>query len=1083
MRNVANVAVLLLVMLAGLYGFDYVYGSGAGDVPFRAISGAEVLDSDEVGGGEVWKLLSDAILQLHQEGKLTSEQNRESYYALYYGMPLPDDVAAALPKGDITSLNEQYSAGTITLQEFRAAYYARLYKPTKESVLSMLGSPDSQGIYVNGDDLFTRGAASIMGLVYSSVSTIRYRYKDGAWQWTPYEPREDIWMPVTTTVVDSPGKEYHGRRPNWKNEDIITYLTYVNPRPLKSYAPTPTITATTTKSSPFPPLWTNEPTPTATPTPTPTQTATPAPTPTATQTPVQTPTPAPSSAFPPLWPSTTTPTTTPAATPTPTPTATQKVLFPPLWTTETTATPAPAAAQSETWELLEKAIYNLYLEGKLTYAQYKESSYALSYGMPLPDDVAAALPKGDDTSLEALYWSKEITINEFNAAHYAKIYTPTRPSVLSLLGSPDSEGIYEYEQNFIMSLLEQTDLLAGSNIIVGSVWYRYKDGAWQWTPYEPREDIWMPVTTTVVAEGWYHKSQPSRSNIEIINYLADANPKGESYTPTATATPTAAPTPVATPTSSAFPPLWPPTPTPTATPAATPAQAPVAVEEDPCKVVNGKVVCKSGNPQTNYDTLGDCKLYCQKTAAAAATPTPTPASATTTTPAPTSSDSPPKVIVTSNSPDNTFSADETVMITVKGTDDNDIRFVYLSGRYVDWSGRHDVRKDGMWTWCDSQPESPKRECSDTWTLLLPEGTHAYTAKAVDGKNQEAQASVEIKVNPVKVKQADAAPSPTQTPTPTPTPTSAEAPTQEGELCQVVNGEVICKSGNPKRDYGTQRSVCRSECQKAAAAQPTAAPATAPTPTPTPAATPAATPAQAPVAVEEDPCKVVNGKVVCKSGNPQTNYDTLGDCNLYCQKTAAAAAKQSPAPAAPVAASGAAGSGAATSLPAMGTFSASPAKIKKGGEASIVWKGVSASCWMSYKEAGATKSQAVKEAMKNMDGSIKIKPAETTTYTIKCNNIPPLSPVSYSQEVTVRVEEAGAGAEGASAFAQSCPQNAVVGFRTGNSYCDASGVLVAQKAANKNCDNSFECLSNVCAAGTCVESSVFKKFLEALLELT
>ncbi len=50
-----------------------------------------------------------------------------------------------------------------------------------------------------------------------------------------------------------------------------------------------------------------------------------------------------------------------------------------------------------------------------------------------------------------------------------------------------------------------------------------------------------------------------------------------------------------------------------------------------------------------------------------------------------------------------------------------------------------------------------------------------------------------------------------------------------------------------------------------------------------------------------------------------------------------------------------------------------------------------------------------------------------------------------------------------------------GFRTQDGkYCDASGNAVAQKAGSQACDNSFECSSNFCAAGQCVESSVLKK---------
>ncbi len=74
----------------------------------------------------------------------------------------------------------------------------------------------------------------------------------------------------------------------------------------------------------------------------------------------------------------------------------------------------------------------------------------------------------------------------------------------SQLGQPDANGIYKYTASGATPL-----------------WYRHiGSGNWQWTPYEPPTDIWMPVTTTTVSGGSYDGRKPAKANIDIINYLS-----------------------------------------------------------------------------------------------------------------------------------------------------------------------------------------------------------------------------------------------------------------------------------------------------------------------------------------------------------------------------------------------------------------------------------------------------------------------------------------------------------------------------------------------------------------------------------
>ncbi len=51
-----------------------------------------------------------------------------------------------------------------------------------------------------------------------------------------------------------------------------------------------------------------------------------------------------------------------------------------------------------------------------------------------------------------------------------------------------------------------------------------------------------------------------------------------------------------------------------------------------------------------------------------------------------------------------------------------------------------------------------------------------------------------------------------------------------------------------------------------------------------------------------------------------------------------------------------------------------------------------------------------------------------------------------------------------------------GYRQSGLYCSITGVMVDQKAMKDVCDNSWECSSNACIEGKCIEMSTWQKFL-------
>src|SRR3989338_2357812 len=57
-----------------------------------------------------------------------------------------------------------------------------------------------------------------------------------------------------------------------------------------------------------------------------------------------------------------------------------------------------------------------------------------------------------------------------------------------------------------------------------------------------------------------------------------------------------------------------------------------------------------------------------------------------------------------------------------------------------------------------------------------------------------------------------------------------------------------------------------------------------------------------------------------------------------------------------------------------------------------------------------------------------------------------------------------------------------GTRTGGNYCALSGTMNAQGASEATCENNYECGSNVCASGKCVDAGLFQKIIDFFRKL-
>jgi hypothetical protein len=52
----------------------------------------------------------------------------------------------------------------------------------------------------------------------------------------------------------------------------------------------------------------------------------------------------------------------------------------------------------------------------------------------------------------------------------------------------------------------------------------------------------------------------------------------------------------------------------------------------------------------------------------------------------------------------------------------------------------------------------------------------------------------------------------------------------------------------------------------------------------------------------------------------------------------------------------------------------------------------------------------------------------------------------------------------------------ISYRKSGKYCSDSGSFEEQKKSESSCENNFECSSNVCVSGSCVDQGILKKIL-------
>jgi hypothetical protein len=80
------------------------------------------------------------------------------------------------------------------------------------------------------------------------------------------------------------------------------------------------------------------------------------------------------------------------------------------------------------------------------------------------------------------------------------------PGLAELLG-PDADGVYVRPASFGIT----------------PIWYRYKAGGWEWTPYDPSTragaTTWQPAAELAVRSGGWKGHQPATPNVNILRCL------------------------------------------------------------------------------------------------------------------------------------------------------------------------------------------------------------------------------------------------------------------------------------------------------------------------------------------------------------------------------------------------------------------------------------------------------------------------------------------------------------------------------------------------------------------------------------
>ncbi len=136
---------------------------------------------------------------------------------------------------------------------------------------------------------------------------------------------------------------------------------------------------------------------------------------------------------------------------------------------------------------------------------------------------------------------------------------------------------------------------------------------------------------------------------------------------------------------------------------------------------------------------------------------------------------------------------------------------------------------------------------------------------------------------------------------------------------------------------------------------------------------------------------LHGRIICKSGNPKTEYETTGQCNLYCKPAATGTGSGSDASGGSSAGTATAGSTeagiVAESSPKIGSVLAAPKAISKGGEFVIVWEWIENADVCELLADGTRIKNPNKGYITSSEfrvGSRTLSPEKTTEYQIRCH---------------------------------------------------------------------------------------------------
>ncbi len=113
---------------------------------------------------------------------------------------------------------------------------------------------------------------------------------------------------------------------------------------------------------------------------------------------------------------------------------------------------------------------------------------------------------------------------------------------------------------------------------------------------------------------------------------------------------------------------------------------------------------------------------------------------------------------------------------------------------------------------------------------------------------------------------------------------------------------------------------------------------------------------------------------------------------------------------------------------------------------------------------------------NTCSAIKPKYCDNGTLINKCNLCGcDIGYICQADEICIKIEEPEKNIT-----CQGCLENSTcIPFNTRKSgiYCDLSGKFLSQKVGDTNCENNFECESNICIDNKCVSQGLLQKFLD------